>query len=81
MQISIRDAAGHVQAVQREVVEGRTVVRLRAGERLEVIDPATGRAPTGLRARRGGEHGQDLLVTDGQTVIEIEGFFGAGRRR
>jgi|GEM_PF-2481605 len=76
MQLSIRNAAGErSEAVEKHVVAGRTVLRLKRGERLEILDPATGAVPAGVKAHRGGHDGRDLIVETEGELIQVEGFF------
>src|SRR5690606_22512031 len=42
---------------------------------LEVVDPRTGRVPADLRAHRGGDHGEDLVLESNGAAVEVEGFF------
>lgn len=75
MQLSIRNAAGRFEPVEKQIVAGRTVLRLKHGDRLEIIDPATGAAPAGVKAHRGGANGNDLIIEGFGESVLIEGFF------
>lgn len=77
MQFAIRNAAGRSEHVEKQTVAGRTVLRLKHGDRLEIIDPATGVAPVGVKAHRGGAHGNDLIIESFGESVLIEGFFEA----
>ncbi|HEY6642742.1 hypothetical protein [Povalibacter sp.] len=75
MQLSIRNAAGRAELAEKQSVEGRTVLRLKHGERLEILDPMTGKAPAGVKAHRGGANGNDLVIESFGETVQIEGFF------
>src|SRR5690606_21727925 len=76
MYISIRNAAGsRTEVVEKQVIAGRTVIRLGRGERLEVVDESTQRAPAQMRVSRAGERGQDLVLEHAGEVVQVEGFF------
>src|SRR5690606_20357643 len=45
------------------------------GDRIEIVDPVTGRVPHGLKARRGGADGNDLIIESADEAVQIEGFF------
>ena len=74
MQLSIRNAAGRTELIEQQNVAGRTVLRLKHGERLEIVDPTTGTAPVGAKARRGA-NGKDLIVESAGETVLIEDFF------
>src|SRR5690606_31247164 len=76
MYISIRNAAGsRSEVVEKQVIAGRTMIRLARGQQLEVIDEATQRAPAQLRVSRGGAKGTDLIIEHDGEVVQVEGFF------
>jgi hypothetical protein len=75
MQLSIRNAAGRVESIEKATVAGRTVLRLKHGERLEIVDATTGATPAGVKARRGGADGNDLIIEGFGESVLIEGFF------
>src|SRR5690606_15520349 len=76
MQLEIRNAAdGPSDAIRKDIAAGRTVLSLKGGERMEIVDPATGRIPAGLKVRRGGSNGKDLIVEAADEALELHGFF------
>ena len=76
MRISVRSAVGgSSDVVEKNVVAGRTLVRLADGQRLEIVDEKTGRVPADLQARRGGPDGQDLILSSDGEIVEVQGFF------